>query len=219
MSGTHTLRLYHDRIGQGQTVAYPGACHRILYCRFGGFAISDQPAELVCDAAAHSPVPVTVTGSMDGAVVWRFELFRNDAPPASQPVGTVSSELKVEAQLTLDEPHGYLIRCDSVNFPLGCQIYDHKHAGPGIRCLHSGSLTLDMDGERCVYESNDAWFETGAHAVTGNSSDKKMTGFIRVMVLPRTFLGKSSITYTSEADWEKPKRQTYKTYVDTFVEV
>ena len=36
---------------------------------------------------------------------------------------------------------------------------------------------------------------------------------------PRTLLGKSSISYLDETDWSKPKRQTYKTYVDSFIEV
>jgi len=219
LGGTHTLRLYHDRIGQGETVTYPGACHRILYCRFGGFSISGQQTELLCDGATHCQDPVTVTGSMDGAILWRFELFRNGEEPAGQPIGAVSSELKLQEEVTLEQPHGYLIRCDAVNFPLNCQIYDHTHAGPGIRCLHCGKLTLDIDGERQVFGPNDAWFEPGPISVTGVASKEKMTGFIRVMVLPRTYLGKSSITYLSESDWEKPKRQTYKTYVDTFIEV
>lgn len=219
MGGTHTLRLYHDRIGQGETVTYPGACHRILYCRFGGFSISSQQTELLCDGATHCQDPVTVTGSMDGAIVWRFELFRNGEEPAGQPIGAVSSELKIQEEVTLEQPHGYLIRCDAVNFPLNCQIYDHTHAGPGIRCLHGGKLTLDINGERQVFGPNDAWFEPGPISVTGVASKEKMTGFIRVMVLPRTYLGKSSITYLSELDWEKPKRQTYKTYVDSFIEV
>ena len=65
-------------------------------------------------------------------------------------MGAISSELKVEEEITLEQPHGYLIRCDAVNFPLNCQIYDHTHAGPGIRCLHCGKLTLDIEGERHV---------------------------------------------------------------------
>ena len=219
MGGTHTLRLYHDRVGQGETVTYPGACHRILYCKFGGFSISGHQQDLMCDGAEHCHEPVTVTGSMDGAIIWRFELFRDGEEPAGQPIGAVSSELKVSEHITLEQPHGYLIRCDAVNFPLNCQIYDHTHAGPGIRCLHCGKLSLDIDGERHAFGPNEAWFEPGPVSVAGNSSKEKMTGFIRVMVLPRTFLGKSSITYLRETDWEKPKRQTYKTYVDTFIEV
>ena len=40
------------------------------------------------------------------------------------------------------------------------------------------------------------------------------TRFIRVMVLPRALLGKSSIQYVNEEDKTKPKSQQYKVYVD-----
>ena len=38
--------------------------------------------------------------------------------------------------------------------------------------------------------------------------------FIRVMVLPRALLGKSSIEYVNEADKAKPKSQSYKIFAD-----
>ena len=121
--------------------------------------------------------------------------------------------------LELDSPHGYLIRCDAVNFPLGCEIYTHTHGGAGIRCIRSGSLALTIDGRGHDFGPGDAWFETGSEPVSGSASKTKMTGFVRVMVLPRTLIGKSSITYVREQDWEKPKRQTYKTYIDSFIDL
>jgi hypothetical protein len=38
--------------------------------------------------------------------------------------------------------------------------------------------------------------------------------FIRVMILPRTLLGKSSIQYVNEDDKAKPKSQQYRVFVD-----
>jgi hypothetical protein len=40
------------------------------------------------------------------------------------------------------------------------------------------------------------------------------TRFIRVMILPRTLIGKSSIAYVNEEDKARPKSQQYKIYVD-----
>ena len=40
------------------------------------------------------------------------------------------------------------------------------------------------------------------------------TRFIRVMILPAAYLGKSSVEYLNEADKPKPKTQSYKTYAD-----
>ena len=217
--GTHTIRLYHDRIGQGETVTYEGAVNRILYCRWGGIAISGHPAELVCDGAALCTDATSVTGSIDGAIVWRFELIPEEMEIRGPAHGALSSEKVAEAEMTLEIPHGYLIRCDAVNFPLGCEIYKHTHAGGGIRCIHRGELSLDFGGEQITFGPDDAWFEPGPEPVCGTASTKKGTGFVRVMILPRTLLGKSSISYLDEADWSKPKRQTYKTYVDSFIEV
>ena len=40
------------------------------------------------------------------------------------------------------------------------------------------------------------------------------TRFIRVMILPRTLIGKSSIQYVNGEDKEKPKSQQYRVFVD-----
>jgi hypothetical protein len=40
------------------------------------------------------------------------------------------------------------------------------------------------------------------------------TRFIRVMVLPWAYLGKSSVEYLNEEDKAKPKTQQYKIYAD-----
>ncbi len=40
------------------------------------------------------------------------------------------------------------------------------------------------------------------------------TRFIRVMILPQAYLGKSSVEYLNEADKAKPKTQQYKIYAD-----
>jgi len=42
----------------------------------------------------------------------------------------------------------------------------------------------------------------------------RATRFIRVMILPRALLGKSSIAYVNEEDKARPKSQQYKIYVD-----
>ena len=46
------------------------------------------------------------------------------------------------------------------------------------------------------------------------ASADKPTRFIRVMILPRDLLGKSSIQYANEDDKAKPRTQSYKIYAD-----
>jgi len=44
------------------------------------------------------------------------------------------------------------------------------------------------------------------------------TRFIRVMILPRAYLGKSSVEYLNDEDKAKPKSQNYKIFVDLPIE-
>jgi hypothetical protein len=50
--------------------------------------------------------------------------------------------------------------------------------------------------------------------VFAQASADKPSRFIRVMILPRDLLGKSSIQYVNEDDKTKPKSQSYKIYAD-----
>ena len=43
--------------------------------------------------------------------------------------------------------------------------------------------------------------------------------FIRVMVLPRALLGKSSFQFVNEEDKAKPRVQQYKSFVDAPIEL
>jgi hypothetical protein len=47
---------------------------------------------------------------------------------------------------------------------------------------------------------------------------ERSTRFIRVMILPRAYLGKSSVEYLNEEDKAKPKSQSYRIFVDMALE-
>ena len=49
--------------------------------------------------------------------------------------------------------------------------------------------------------------------------DDKPGNFSRVMILPRTLKGKSSISYVNDEDRDKPKRQKYTIFLDQFIEI
>jgi len=111
-------------------------------------------------------------------------------------------------------PDGDLIwRGDSVAFPPGGCAYLHRHQGPGIRCLIEGSLRIDTAGQSQTHEIGDAWFESGPAPVFAQAGSRP-TRFIRVMILPRALIGKSSIQYVNEEDKAKPKTQQYRVFVD-----
>jgi hypothetical protein len=59
-----------------------------------------------------------------------------------------------------------------------------------------------------------AWYETGPDPVFAQAAMDRPSRFIRVMILPRALIGKSSIEYLHEEDKAKPKTQSYKSYAD-----
>ena len=78
--------------------------------------------------------------------------------------------------------------------------------GAGGRCA-GGAPANSLGGP------GGAWFESGPEPVFAQAADRP-SRFIRVMILPRSYLGKSSVEYLNEADKAKPKSQQYKIYVD-----
>ena len=97
--------------------------------------------------------------------------------------------------------------------PGGCA-YRHSHQGPGIRCLVEGGMRIDTHGRSTSYGAGGAWYESGPDPVFAQAAADKPTRFIRVMILPRALIGKSSIQYVNEDDKAKPKSQSYKIYAD-----
>ena len=64
-----------------------------------------------------------------------------------------------------------------------------------------------------TYEIGEPWFESGPEPVFAQAGDRP-TRFVRVMILPRALIGKSSIQYVNEEDKTKPKTQQYRVFVD-----
>lgn len=106
-----------------------------------------------------------------------------------------------------------LLRGDSVGFPPGGCAYLHRHQGPGIRCLLEGGIRIDTHGRSTAYGPGGAWYESGPDPVFAQAADRP-TRFIRVMVLPVAYVGRSSVEYLNEEDRTKPKSQQYQIFAD-----
>ena len=106
------------------------------------------------------------------------------------------------------------MRCDRVDFPLGGIAYTHTHAGPGTRCLLQGELRVTVRQEVIVARPGDPWFESGPDPVLATASSTEQTGFVRTMILPRSYRGRSSIHYVKPEDADKPKLQEYTRFVE-----
>ena len=77
-----------------------------------------------------------------------------------------------------------------------------------------GGIRIDTHGRSTSYGPGGAWYETGPDPVFAQAAEDRPSRFIRVMILPRELLGKSSIQYVNDEDKDKPKTQSYKIYAD-----
>jgi hypothetical protein len=205
------LRLYEDTLANdGAELSLPARPY-MIYVVHGSIAVADRTAErdegLSGDDAAH------IKGGTEGATLWRWEVAA-DGSPAAPPAGSaVVSREKFAAHLDLLPEGPLLLRGDSVAFPPGGCAYLHRHQGPGIRCLLEGGIRIDTHGRSTSYGPGSPWFENGPEPVFAQATDRP-TRFIRTMILPIAYLGRSSVEYLREEDKAKPKTQSYKIYAD-----
>ena len=205
------LRLYEDSISGGAPAMSLPALARMIFVVHGavaidGTALSDGEAwsgEGACSLAAGK----------DGVTVWRFELAASGS--SSHPIkGVLRSQEKLAAPLATVPQGELLLRGDSVAFPPGGCAFLHKHWGPGIRCLLDGGIRIDTHGRSTSYGPGSAWYETGSDPVFAQAAMDRPSRFIRVMVLPRELLGKSSFQFVNEEDKARPRVQQYKIFTD-----
>ena len=211
------LRLYEDVLSTAETLEFklPPLPRFIMVVH--GSALVDGETLNTGEtwqgegAALVKPGPAGVT-------CWRWELSRGDqgSMVASAP-GMMSHE-KLTAFLETLPKSELLMRGDSVAFPPGGCAYTHVHQGPGIRCMIEGGLRIDTHGRSTSYGPGGAWYETGPDPVFAQAAEDRPSRFIRVMILPRALIGKSSIQYVKAEDKDKPKTQKYQIFADAPIE-
>ncbi|MEA2878016.1 MAG: hypothetical protein QOF14_3212 [Hyphomicrobiales bacterium] len=204
------LRLIEDFLTDKGAIALP-ALPRMLFVVRGAVNVGQRV--LGQGEALFGEDLITAYATEAGATIWRFELSDPRQPAAKTADVSVNSRPKLAAPLERLPDGDLLWRGDSVAFPAGGCAYLHRHQGPGIRCLIEGSLRIDTAGHSHTYRIGDAWFESGPEPVFAQAGDRP-TRFIRVMILPRTLIGKSSIQYVNEEEKKKPKTQQYRVFVD-----
>jgi hypothetical protein len=198
------LALYEDVLANSATLALPAAA-RMIFLVHGGATIAERA--LRDGEAWHGEAAATITAGSTGATCWRYEFA---APPAK---AGVRSREKLSVALDTLPAGDLLLRGDSVAFPPGGCAYRHTHQGPGIRCLLEGGIRIDTAGGSTSYGPGGAWYESGPEPVFAQAADRP-SRFIRVMILPRAFLGKSSLQLVDPADAAKPRAQQYQIFAD-----
>ena len=212
MAGEPVLRLLEDALTDGAAYSLP-ALNRFLYVAHGSAALGER--RLGADQGLIESGAIVGRAGPEGATIWRWQL---------QPAGIGADEIgvgwrcveKLSAALTTLPQEPLLMRGDSVAFPAGGCALRHVHQGPGIRCLIEGGMRIDTHGRSTAYAPGGAWFEAGPEPVFAQAADRP-TRFIRCMVLPARLFGQSSIRYVDQADRDKPKDQSYRSYGETAI--
>jgi hypothetical protein len=209
------LALYEDILSGGAGALLPAA-PRMVFVVHGTLLIGEH--SLGDGDTWHGESTIVLKGGDGtGAMVWRFELTRGS--PATVLAGEgLRSAVRLSAPLWALPEGDLLLRGDSVAFPPGGCAFTHVHQGPGIRCLLEGGIRIDTQGRSTAYGPGSAWFESGPEPVFAQAAADRSSRFIRVMILPRALLGKSSIRYVNAADKDKPRSQSYKIFVDAPIE-
>ena len=203
------LRLYEDVLSNDAAVNLPGL-PRMMFVAHGSVATGERT--LNDGEALGGEGTIALKAGSNGATLWRWEMNSGEGIGALTGAG-VSSREKLTARLDTVPKGDLLLRGDSVAFPPGGCAYLHRHQGPGIRCLLEGGIRIDTHGRSTCYGPGGAWYESGPDPVFAQAADRP-TRFIRAMILPAAYLGKSSVEYLREEDKQKPKSQQYKMFVD-----
>ena len=206
------LRLYEDTLSGGGAPVAMSAHARMIFVVHGEAAIDGKA--LHDGEAWHGEGAASIAAGKDGVTLWRFELVSADTGGEPLPGPGVRSQEKLSAVLETIPQGELLLRGDSVAFPPGGCAFLHKHAGPGLRCLIEGGIRIDTHGRSTSYGPGCAWYETGTDPVFAQAAADRPSRFIRVMILPRALLGKSSFQFVNEADKARPRVQQYKILAD-----
>ena len=86
---------------------------------------------------------------------------------------------------------------------------------PGVVVPSTGTRSLVAPS----YGAGSPWYESGPEPVFAQAALDRPSRFIRVMILPRSLTGKSSLQLVNEADKAKPRSQQYKIFADAPIEL
>ena len=212
------LRIYHDHFTEN-VEAKLTVERRLVYCVAGDATLTsaERKSTIADDEAWFGDREAHVVGGAEGARLWRWELVTPDAGPGEIRADGVKSTSAGDFELEIEASVPLLMRCDRVSFPLGGEALTHVHAAPGVRCQLTGNLLIVSKGKRFRVWPGDSWIEHGPDQVYAKASDKYLSSFVRVMIIPAEYRGRSTITYVRPEDAQKPKSQTYKRYLEEWV--
>jgi hypothetical protein len=209
------LSIYKEEVAPQATIDLAGGkVVRAIYVIHGGLRVrtGNFSGVLGGNSAFHTTDATQLGAGHLTTWTLRWELTCAGASDALASGEGVTSKKLLTAPMQLDHADNYLLRCDRVEFPPDGGALTHTHRGGGIRCLIAGGIDIHTQGAMHRYAPLEPWYEAGPEPVYAKACPAMVTAFVRVMILPRELLGKSSITYVRPEDIDKPK---YQVFIDT----
>lgn len=159
----------------GTVLELPGGALHALYVAAGRLAALGPGEAALVDAAArletHEP-----------ARLWHFSVSRARLT-ARRDAGAQA------AMVALPEKDGTLVRLDRIELPPGTVTPRHRHRGPGIRAVLSGSVDAMVGNRRFPVRAGEAWLETPEDDIIGRADARDGACFVRLMLLPAGLAG------------------------------
>ena len=136
----------------------------------------------------------------------------SDAPP---------SEAGVLGCTAVDLPlSDCALRIDEVAFPVGAIAHRHTHSGFGWRHLISGALRIEADNTTEVMHPGASWFEPAGSPVRAVAQHQTgVSRFVRAMVIPKSFIGRSTFALRDPDDAALPRLQITHRHIDHVLQV
>ncbi|WP_341368918.1 cupin domain-containing protein [Yoonia sp. BS5-3] len=108
-----------------------------------------------------------------------------------------------------------MLRLDEVCFPVGAVAARHTHAGAGIRYLVRGALKIEAEDHTQVMTPGACWFEPENAPVRATAlHGQGVTSFLRAMIIPAAYAGKSTFQLVDPADAALPRLQQTHRHMD-----
>lgn len=200
--GAQRLVLVRTHLEPGTKVSLPSDI-RAIWVVEGAPSVNGLVVGARSGAFCNSGCEIDAAGQ--SATLLRFEVL-SDREPGH---GTVL----LDKEIAFD-PDVSLLRLDTVTFPPGATAYRHVHNGAGHRYLFQGELEVISDHGSETMNTGSAWYEPLNSPVTAQASTETTTAFVRCMVIPHDYAGKSTFKLMNEADAGKPRRQATHRYFD-----
>lgn len=174
--------------------------------------------------------PAHITDHL-AAVCWMPKQHMGDLHPAGQTIPpevnpsvglvfVVSRVPFIGANVVTSEscalPDGpAILRVDEVCFPVGAIAARHTHVGAGIRYLVRGSLRIEAEDHTQTMQAGDCWFESANAPVRAVAlHGQGVTSFLRAMVIPAHYVGRSTFQLVDPADANLPRLQMTHRHFD-----